>query len=331
VLDGHFKDDKLKAVLSAYCGMIGLPASRLSAIAMTPFLVESVPRGRVNGGMQNLADALARTLQENGGDLLLKRNVKNIIVRGGQARGIVLDDGEQIEAGAVVSNADAKHTFTELVGAEEISTRLARQLAQREHSPNCLKVWLGVDMEIQTPKNGSVLLYCPSYHVEDVNAPANVLSDTGFVFISIPSLDDESLAPDGMHCVELHMIGYYYDMVKEMNKEEYKAFKERIADVLIARAEKVIPGLSRHIVVREVATPLTFERYTRNYRGASCGWGLTPEALSQALDQKTEIRGLYLAGHWTYPGGGIPQVMMSGSLAAKIVLGLATPDRARRV
>ena len=324
MLNKYFTDNRLKSVLSGMCGLIGLLPSQFSAIVLAPFLIGgTVPRGRVHGGMQNFANALAQALQKNGGDLLLRRKVQKIIVRDGHVVGVVLDKDEQIEASTVVSNVDAYQTFTKLVDAKKTRTHLARRIAQAEYSHSAFKVWLGVDMQIQTPQNASALTYFPSYQIEDFmgNTIENVLSNEGYLFISIPSLDDDSLAPSGMHSVDLLLSGNYYDIVKDMNKDQYKVFKDQLADALVVRAEKIIPGLSKHIVVKEVATPLTFERYTHNYHGASIGWGMSPKALSQALDQKTEIKGLYLAGHWTYPGGGIGQVMMSGKLAAKMILG----------
>jgi prolycopene isomerase len=98
------------------------------------------------------------------------------------------------------------------------------------------------------------------------------------------------------------------------NKTAYRAEKERMARVLIERAEKTfLPGLSKAIEVMEVGTPLTNIRYTRNYRGAVYGWDQTLDNSGQTrLPHKTPVKNLFLAGAWTRPGHGYSAVIMSG-------------------
>ena len=104
--------------------------------------------------------------------------------------------------------------------------------------------------------------------------------------------------------------------------EEYRKLKEQVADQLIASAEKVIPELSEHIVYKDVATPLTYEQYTLNYQGSIMGWLSTPENMAWICKwgQRTPIENLYQAGHWTFPGGGIPTVIFSGKTATELIL-----------
>jgi len=323
LLDRYFTDPKLKAVLSGYCGMFGIPSSRLSAIALTTILGAPEAAGHVDGGMQKLADALADVIRGDGGEVVLKRKVTKIAADSGRVKGVVLDDGEELEADVVVANVDAQQVFADLLPDDAPVRRVADKIAQWDRSPTGFKVFLGVDMPLQPPENSGSVLYFPSYDVDGlvVNGPENPLAEDGCVLVFMPSLRDKALAPDGMHGVSLVVLGDYYDTVKDMDREQYEAFKEQLADVCIARAENVLPGLSSHIVVRDVATPLTVERYTLNSRGAFYGWNMTPESLCRSLAQETCVEGLYLVGHWTYPGGGVPTVMISGKRAAHMILG----------
>ena len=100
--------------------------------------------------------------------------------------------------------------------------------------------------------------------------------------------------------------------------EEYLQLKEAVADKLIASAEKIIPGLTNHIVIKDIATPLTFERYTLNSYGASMGWFPAPGGGMRS--QRTPIRNLYQASAWTFPGASIYAVVPSGRNAAQLVL-----------
>jgi prolycopene isomerase len=107
----------------------------------------------------------------------------------------------------------------------------------------------------------------------------------------------------------------------QLRNKSWREEKERFAEKLIAKAEKLIPGLSQHIAVQDAATPSTYERYTLNSLGAAMGWAFTPEMFLKRLEQKTPIPNLYLAGHWTVPGGGVPAVALSGLRAARMILG----------
>ncbi|MDO9350587.1 MAG: hypothetical protein Q7U55_05040, partial [Deltaproteobacteria bacterium] len=100
----------------------------------------------------------------------------------------------------------------------------------------------------------------------------------------------------------------------------YTEIKEEIVQKIIGVTEKVNHGLSSHIIVRDASTPLTYERTTLNRHGATMGWYLSAKELSRIRSQKTPIANLYQAGHWTFPGGGIPMVIISGINAGKLVL-----------
>jgi phytoene dehydrogenase-like protein len=98
--------------------------------------------------------------------------------------------------------------------------------------------------------------------------------------------------------------------------DEYRKLKEDFANRMVARIEKYLPGLSEHIVFKDVATPATLQRYTLNDGGAAVGWSYTS---TQRWKQKAPfVEGLYFAGHWVGPSG-IYNVAVSGRNAAELV------------
>jgi all-trans-retinol 13,14-reductase len=129
----------------------------------------------------------------------------------------------------------------------------------------------------------------------------------------INSNADPSLAPRGKASVTLITLANYRDF-PERGTKEYLQKKRELAEALIKKAEKLIPNLSKHIIAQDAATPRTFERYTS-----------MPEGAIYAFDQsmgvkrpyfKTPIKGLYLVGASTFPGGGIEAVVISGMICA---------------
>jgi prolycopene isomerase len=133
--------------------------------------------------------------------------------------------------------------------------------------------------------------------------------------IAIPTYMDPGLAPPGNHVVIIMTMAPYNLHLKSWREE-----KKRVTQMLIDKAESIIPGLSQHIVVKDSATPLTYERYTGNSLGAAMGWAFSPDMFMRRLEQRTPIANLYLAGHWTTPGGGVPAVAISGLRAAQTIL-----------
>jgi len=127
-------------------------------------------------------------------------------------------------------------------------------------------------------------------------------------------------SPQGKNTVSLITLqGYghwekYEADYRQGRKAAYRAEKERIADILIRRAEeRLLPGLSKAIEVKEIGTPLTNVRYTANYRGSIYGWDQTLDNSGmRRAAHSTPIANLFLSGAWTRPGGGYSAVLMSG-------------------
>jgi prolycopene isomerase len=90
---------------------------------------------------------------------------------------------------------------------------------------------------------------------------------------------------------------------------------------MIKRAEKVIPGLSSHIVYQELWTPQTIDQYAMTGTDASIGWALSPQQVGpKRLAQQTPVKNLFLSGHWTQPAIGVMSTVISGLKAAKMIM-----------
>jgi len=134
--------------------------------------------------------------------------------------------------------------------------------------------------------------------------------------ISVPTLVDSSLAPAGEHIITATTL-IPYDLGASWRTE-----KARYADRLLEELEAVFPSVRSHITFAEGASPRTMERYTLNLTGAIYGWEVSPKQVGRRrLPHVTPIRGLYLSGHWTQPGGGVYGVVASGLETARAVAG----------
>ena len=317
LLDEHIGDSKLKTIISANWALIGSPPSRTSAIAMSGFMTSFFSQGGFypRGGTVSLVNGLVKGLQRYGGELQLGTMVKKILVEDGKAIGVETKDGERVKADYVVSNADARETFLKLIGERELKPDFIQMLNRMELNLSCFGVYLGVDMDLKAMGIATHEIMIHSSLDFDEEFEAVLKGDVGScMLVTIPTLTDPSIAPDKKHILIFLAYAPYH-----LEGKDWKEEKARVTEKLINKVEEVIPNLSKHIVVKESATPLTIERITLNSEGSIIGWAPTPESLNRP-QPKSPIEKLYLAGHWTVPGGGTVCVIPSGWMTANMIM-----------
>lgn len=304
------------------------------------------------GGSQPLVDALEQCILNNGGKILVSTTVKKIIVEQNRAQGVITDDGNVFLAKkAVISNADAILTLEQMVGREKLSKQSIEELDKwKKNVPSLsyyiLNVGLDIDVQKEYGIEGDLTIYYPRTDVMSCfkEIDKGCLPDDFWLWMIFPSVNDKTLAPEGgsvaifsvlvpYNCEQYSHVSkdYQFDGFRPLGNKgnEYVAFKEKLTEKILARAEEVYPGISQHIVVKDMITPLTIERTTLNHKGSTLGVKTTPTPKNipqKAFDfsigfrMKTEIEGLYLAGGWTETGFSAPGVIGSGRMVAQEIL-----------
>jgi prolycopene isomerase len=330
-------DPRLRAALSINSTCANLPPSKMSVMGIAGLLIEgglSIPH--VRGGAQAVPEAFAKSVRQNGGEILTGRLVEKILVQNNRAGGVRLvtsplavserDDSKtgapiEIAAKYVVSNASARQTFFRLLGREHVGRAYLAKLGRLEPSPPFCALFLGLDMDLK--KMGLVPalhIHTSTYDTEQhfKNLKSRLLNehepDPLFRF-QLANLSDPTSAPPGKTALVIHQIP------APVEGWEDPDFEKRVADVMIQRAERKIPGLSRHIEYREFWSPRTVNTYVMSGEDASMGWALTPRQVGpKRLAQETPVQNLFLSGHWTRPALGIIATVISGLQSARIIL-----------
>lgn len=315
-LNTFFKNKRLKAILSAQSGFLGVPPNEASAISAIFMLKMFVIDGAFypKGGAQKLADAFVYRFKKNNGKLMLSANVKKILLKDNQINGVMLDSGEAYYSNFVISNIDCKKTFTDLLNLRisKIDIKIADKLSSFKVSLSSFALYLGL--------NDGVKLCCKNgwyYDGYDINKNFKDL-----LYVHIPTNYDSSIVPKRGYQILI----LYAPFIRNVGKiTDWRMEKEKLSEYYLNRLDKLFPGLSKNIVSIEAATPKTFERYTNNRDGALYGWSQIPgQVYLNSFSQATPIKGLYLAGHWTFPGGGVVTVALSGMSAARLVMKAAS-------
>lgn len=318
VLDEHFQDERLKSVYASLWPYLGLPPSRLSFLVWATMMAGYTYEGGYycRGTFQNYANLLAAGLEKQGGELLLNSSVRQIGVESGRVTGVVLENGQAIRADAVISNADARQTAELLIGEKHLPDGYKEHLDRLSPSTSVFVVYLATDLDLSGLSHAH-----ESFFFEDFDHDANFegagRGHSSWFSATIPTLTDSGLAPPGQHILMLTALTPFE--VGASWRQAKQGFQQR----LLEKAERHFPGLNDHLLLVESGSPRTLERYTLNHRGSAYGWAPTPDQVGpNRPDVKGPLPGLYHAGHWTRPGGGIAGVSISGMLAAQSVLGI---------
>jgi phytoene dehydrogenase-like protein len=318
VLDEHFDDERVKGVMSAIWPYPGAPPSRLSFVTFATTLSIYLDGAfYCEGSFQSLVDAFVAALEAHGGELVLRARVRQVVVEGGRARGAILADGTEVRGTAVISNADAKATFEEMVGAEHLPSAFVRRLRRMTPSLSAVIVFCGTSLDVRALGLAHEIFHYRHYDQERVHH--DILEGRpGGTWASVPTLLDPSLAPSGEHALILSSLARY-DIGRPWEQEI-----ERFVDELLGDFEGVCPGLRDSITFLESATPLTVERFCLNHQGAAYAWENTPaQTGGRRSPHVTPVEGLYLSGHWTQPGSGSLRALVSGVHTAQMVLAAA--------
>lgn len=320
VLDAHLQSPQLKAMLAALWPYLGLPPSRVSFLYYATMLMSYVADGAFycRGSFQRFADALAATVTEARGEILLRSAVRRIVVEDGRARGVLLENGQQISAPRVFSNADARQTVEELVGTEAFPAKYVERLRRMRPSVSAFVVYLGGNFAPESlPSRHETFVYGDWDH--ELAYRDTLAGTPSWVSVTVPTHLDPTLAPAGEQLAVLTTLANSGFGVSS------REAKQAATDQLLELAARRFPTLREDATFVEAGTPRTMERYTRNREGAIYGWELSPDQVGPGRpDVRTPIEGLELVGHWAQPGGGIYGVVSSGVQAAREALGLAS-------
>ena len=316
------KDPRLRMALSFHPLFIGGDPTHVTSIyALVAHLEKTYGVHCAIGGVQAIADAMADVVRAQGGVIQGGTVVDEIIVRNGAAQAVSLADGTRLEAPLIVSNADAGHTYDHLLRHHTKRRWSPRKLARKRWSMGLYVWYFGTkgtaeswpDLGHHTIVNG------PRYTglLRDIFIRGR-LSDDMSLYVHRPALSDPTVAPagDDTFYVLSPVPHLGWDKAVDWQREE-PLYRAKVA----AELEKIMPGFQSQIVSEQVFTPETFR--TRYLSPHGCGFSLEPRILQSAWFRphniSEEVRGLYLVGAGTHPGAGLPGVVSSAEVMAKLV------------
>ncbi|MFO7601358.1 MAG: NAD(P)/FAD-dependent oxidoreductase [Candidatus Desulfacyla sp.] len=331
LLDAYVKDPGAREVLSAMWPYYGLPPSKLSGFYYAVATGGYLKNGSyyIKERSQNLSDLLTEAIECSGGKVRCETEAKEILIDQGAVKGVRTVAGDILPARAVVSNASALTTFQDMLPSNAVSEEYHQKLLSYRPSISCFIVWLGLNRELR----GTVPWYATGVR-SGQGAEADYLScvkgevETCSFGVTLYDTLYKGYSSPGTSTLKIICLSGYEPWRKfeadyrAGNKGAYQTEKDRWTDILIRRTEEhLIPGLGSMIEVKEAGTPLTCWRYTGNTEGAIYGFEQSMDnAFMNRIDNRTPVKGLYLASAWGNPGGGYGGVLRAGELAFQQIM-----------
>lgn len=318
LIERYFKNETVRKTMGYQSLYFGLPPALVPGpYAMVPYS-EHVGIFYPRGGMIRIPEALLRCGQRAGMQIKLLSRVEKVLVHGRQVWGVRLSDGSEITCKQVVSDVNAKTLYLKMIGESCLPDKVVRGVKSYKLSLSVPMVYLGVDYEPPLEAHHSVIAASP----EDINQfyfdhlKRGRMMNKNFGLICWSSLTDPALAPPGKHILNLIPEGFYH-LADRNWEQEKEPFLERTIENL---SKTAIPGLKEHVVMRDCASPLDFERQLLLPEGAiySLQQDLTAMAVFRPAARSRHIDGLYLVGASTHPGGGVPTTIASGYICANL-------------
>lgn len=262
-----------------------------------------------------LPGILEKVIEENGGHMYYDTTVEEILFRdtpgsvkllSSSARGVLLGNGHRMTADNIIFSGTVWDLYGKLLPDHMVTEEMLKWTGSQEATYSSLVLYAVIDKEIPDEDICAIEMLASSPGVIDESE----------VTVYIPSIDDKTLCDDDHHI--LIAIGPSF---LDWDPKHYHQQKEQESARIISLLENRFPGISDHIIYRELATPFTIERYTMKYCGAAAG---PKQKLGQHMLKRQSIRtawpGLYCCGESTTMGTGTPTVTISGIAAANAVL-----------
>jgi phytoene dehydrogenase-like protein len=268
--------------------------------------------GYVLGGALAFVKPIEKRYIDLGGEVNYKSRVAKILVEDNKAVGVKLEDGTEYRADWVISAADGHTTIFDMLDGKYINDTIKNMYDKPNIFPPLLHVGLGVNRTFEDIPSTVGGLSFP------LKKPITIAGKVEpLLTVYIYNFDPSLALPGKTTLIVYYSTDYDYWEKLKQDPEKYKAEKERIADEVIAGLEERFPGITGQVEMKSVATPMTWVRYTGNWRGSYEGWMFG--AHNNIQKTLPGLDNFYMAGQWVNAGGGMCTAVMSGSHTIQII------------
>jgi phytoene desaturase len=317
----YFQDEKLREAFSFHPLLIGgNPFTTTSIYAMIHQLEQKFGVWFAMGGTGALVKGLGDLFLDIGGEVFTKAEVKRISFdKYGKANGVKMKTGEFLKADAIVSNADVAFTYLNLVPKRFRKKYTDKKIKSMTYSMSLFVIYFGTNRKYENMAHHEIIMGKRYKGLLDEIFFNKTLAKDFSLYLHRPTATDQSLAPKG--CDSWYVLSPVPHLEADIDwKTAAKSYRDSIISYL---EENYMPELSKHIVSEHHIDPLHFQDTLNSYLGNA--FGVEPTLLQSAYlrqhNLREDVSNLYFVGAGTHPGAGLPGVMSSGKIVAKMIGG----------
>lgn len=318
-LSRFFKDEQLQLAFTFQAKYLGMsPWESPGAFSILSYLEHAYGVYHIKGGLNQLTKAMAKVIAEFGGHIHLNKGVKRLWLEGRKVKGVILENGEQIEADDVIINADFANAMTKLVEPGVLKKYSKEKLEQKPYSCSTFMLYLGVNKRFDLPHH--TILFAKDYkrNVEEITN-SKLLSEDPSIYVHNAVATDPTVAPEGksalyiMAPVPNNFSGINWD--KE--QEQFRKLMLRIVEEKLG-----IENLESYIEEERIISPKNWEEDIQVYKGATFNLGhqLKQMMYFRPHNRFEELQNCWLVGGGTHPGSGLPIIVESARITANGIL-----------
>jgi phytoene dehydrogenase-like protein len=285
-------------------------------LPMTAFLVtmawfHNKWQGYPAGGSLDFSRGIEKRYVELGGKIRYKAKVGKILVENDRAAGVKLSDGSEYRADIVLSACDGHSTIFGMLEGKFVNDEIKKYYASFPVFPSGIQVSLGFDQDLSgEPETQMILLEKPFVAAG---------RSTDHIFFK-HYCRDSTMAPPGKSVVTVYFVAdYAFWKTLGEDRARYEAEKAKFSGFAIAGLDRRYMGISQRLEAVDVATPLTYERYTGNWQGSYMGWMNSSKPGLIVGKRLPGLKNFYMAGIWTQVGGGVPAAALTARGAVEIM------------
>lgn len=266
------------------------------------------------GGSLEFARALERRYLELGGEICYEAQVEKILTENGHAKAVRLYNDEIHTADVIISAADGRKTIFDMLDGQYINRKIKRMYDGHLPMHSQVQVSLGVNRDLSAEPHWT------TYLLDD---PILVIGEEHHEVGIKHYCFDPGLAPQGKSVMEAMIRSNYSYWQHIYGRKLYDSEQRQVSGIVIDLLDQWYPGIRNDIEFVDEATPLSYERYTNNWLGSTCGWLMTRETMPMLIRgvKKTlpGLKNFYMAGQWVEPGGSVPLAAASGRSVIQLI------------
>jgi phytoene desaturase len=313
----YFDEPRLKSAFTFQDVYMGLsPFEAPATFSMMPYTEMAHGVWYPKGGMYRVVEALVEIARGAGVEFAFNTAVKQIELNGQRARGVILENGQRLEADAVLANADLPYVYQALLPSDEG----AEQLARKRYSCSVISFFWGVDRPVEALGPHTLFLaddYRANFDeiIRDLTIPANPS-----LYIHAPARLDPAMAPAGEDTlIAIIPVGH----LNGREDQDWKALIHQARQAVFRRLELLgITGLDAHIKFETCFTPLSWRKRYNLVKGSTHGLchNLMQLGYLRPGNRHARYHNLYFVGASTHPGTGMPTALISARLTAQRIV-----------